>query len=70
VPRRIGVDPHSQRGVHPLRRHGFPATCVYSQFELSRFDGRCFPHCGSHPTRSNGEVQRIVKTSLGHMVKC
>jgi hypothetical protein len=28
------------------------------------------PAFPSRPTRSNGEVQRIVKTSLGRMVKC
>jgi hypothetical protein len=31
--------------------------------------GPRFPRRGSCPTRSNGEVQRTVKTSSGHMVK-
>jgi hypothetical protein len=67
VPRHFGVDPHSHRGVRPPRRHGFSARGVYSHFELSRFDDPHFPYRRSHPTRSNGEVQRIVKTFLGRM---
>jgi hypothetical protein len=53
-----------------VRRHGFPTRGVYSHLEPSHFDGPHFPHRGSCPTRSNGEVQRIVKTSSGSMVKC
>jgi hypothetical protein len=67
---RFGVDPLSHRGVRPPHRHGFPARGVYSHFEPSRFDGPGFPRHGSRPTRSNGEVQRIMKTSSGRMVKC
>jgi hypothetical protein len=62
VPRRFGVDPCSPHGVHPLRRLGFPARGVYSHLELSCLDGPHFPYRGSRPTRSNGEVQRTVKT--------
>jgi hypothetical protein len=29
-----------------------------------------FPHRGSRPTRSNGELERIVKTSPSRMIKC
>jgi hypothetical protein len=57
MPRRFGVDPLSHRGVRPPRRHGFPSRCVFSQLELSHFDGSCFLRRGSRPTRSNGEVQ-------------
>jgi hypothetical protein len=70
VPRRFGVDPHSHCGVRLPRRHGFPTRGVYSHLEPSRFDGPCFPCRGSHPTRSNGEVQNTVKTSMGRMIKC
>jgi hypothetical protein len=70
VPRCFGVDPRSHCGVRPPRRHGFPARGVYSHFEPSRFDGSRFPHHDSCPTRSNGEAQRIMKTSSGRMVKC
>jgi hypothetical protein len=67
---RFDVDPRSHRGVHPPCRYGFPTRGAYSHFEPSRFDGPRFPHRGSCPTRSNGEVQRIVKTYSSHMVKC
>jgi hypothetical protein len=69
VPGRFGMNPRSHRCVRPPRRHGFPARGVYSHFELSHFDGPCFPHHGSCPTCSNGEVQRIVKTNSDGMVK-
>jgi hypothetical protein len=70
VPRCFGVDPRSHHGVHPLHRLGFPDRGVYSHFEPSHFDGPCFPCHGSRPTHSNGEAQRMVKTSSGRMVKC
>jgi hypothetical protein len=70
VPGRFGVDPCSHHGVHPPCRHGILSSDVYSHFEPSHFDSPCFPHSGSCPTCSNGEVQRIMKTSLGRMVKC
>jgi hypothetical protein len=70
VPGCFGVDPHSHRGVCPSCRHGYSARGVYSHLELSRFDGPRFPRRGSRPTHSNGDVQKIVKTSLGRMVKC
>jgi hypothetical protein len=70
VPGRFGINPHSHHGVRPPCRHDFSARGVYSHFEPNRFDGPHFPYCGSCPTHSNGEVQRIVKTSSGHMVKC
>jgi hypothetical protein len=69
VPRRFGVNPRSHRAVSPSRRHGFPARGVYCHFEPSHFDGPRFPRRGSYLTYSNGKVQRIVKTFLGHMVK-
>jgi hypothetical protein len=70
VPRRFGYGPHSHRGVRPPRRHDFPAGGSYTCFEPRHLDGPCFPHHGSHPTRSNGEVQKTMKTSSGCMVKC
>jgi hypothetical protein len=66
---RFGVDPRSHHGVCPPRRHGFLTRGGYSHFEPSRFDGPCFPRRGSRLTHSNGEVQMIVKTSSGRMVK-
>jgi hypothetical protein len=70
VPGRFGVDPHSHRGVRPPRRHGFSTRGIYSYFEPSCFDGPRILHRGSRSTRSNGEVQKIVKTSSDRMVKC
>jgi hypothetical protein len=70
MPRHFGYSPHPFPGDCPPCRHSFPARGAYSHFEPSCFDGPCFPHRGSCPTHSNGEVQRIVKTSSGRMVKC
>jgi hypothetical protein len=38
-----------------------------THFESNHLDGPHFPRHGSCPTQPNGEVQRIVKTSLGHI---
>jgi hypothetical protein len=70
VTRRFGYGQRPHHGDHPPCSHGFPARGAHSHFELSCFGGPCFPHHGSRPTRSNGVVQRIVKTSSGYMVKC
>jgi hypothetical protein len=70
VPGRFDVDTHSHCGVRPPRRCDFLTRGVYSHFKSSRFDGPHFPHRGSRPTRSNGELQRVVKTSSGRIVKC
>jgi hypothetical protein len=70
VPRCFGEGPHSHCGDHPPRRHGFPTRISYTRFEPRHLDDPCFPRCGSSPTGSNSEVQKTVKTSSGHMVKC
>jgi hypothetical protein len=70
MPRRFGYDPHSHCGAHFPRRHGFPVRGYYTRIEPRHLNGPHFPRRGSHPTGSNGEVQKIVNTSLGHMVKC
>jgi hypothetical protein len=70
VPRHFGYGPHPHRGYHFPCKYGFPAGGSYTRFEPRHMDGPCFPHRGSHPTRSNTDVQKIVKTSSGHMVKC
>jgi hypothetical protein len=54
---------------HFLCRHGFPAGGFHTRFEPRHLDSPHFPRRGSHPTRSSGEVQKIVKTSSGRMVK-
>jgi hypothetical protein len=70
VPRCFGYGPCLYRGDHFPRRAGFPVGVSYTHFEMRHLDGSYFPHHGSRPTRLNGEVERIVKTSSGHMVKC
>jgi hypothetical protein len=52
------------------RRPGFPTGGFHVYFEPRHLDGPYFPHRGSHPTHSNGDVQKIVKTSADHRVKC
>jgi hypothetical protein len=70
VPKRYGYCPRSHRGDHPPRRHGFPAAGSYTHFEPRHLDGPYFLRHDSGQARSNGEVQKIVKTSSGRMVKC
>jgi hypothetical protein len=70
VPRRFGYGPRPHRGDHFSRRPSFPAVGTHTNFEPRHLDGPHFPHRGSCPTRPNGELERIVKTSSGHMVKC
>jgi hypothetical protein len=70
VPRWFGYGPRPHRGDHFPCRPSFPAGVIHTHSEPRHLDGPRFSCCDSHPTRPNGEVQRIVKTSLGHMVKC
>jgi hypothetical protein len=63
VPRRFGYGPCPHRGDHFLRRHGFPAGGSYTHFEPKDMACLRFPHRGSHPTGSKGEVEKTVKTS-------
>jgi hypothetical protein len=63
VPRRFGYGPRSHHGDHPPHRHDFPTGGSYTHFESRHLDGPCFPHCDSRPAGSNGEAQKIVKTS-------
>jgi hypothetical protein len=70
VPRLFGYDPCSYHGDRFPRRHGFPARGSETHFEPIHLDGQHFPHHGSCPTFSNGEVQKTVKATFGHMVKC
>jgi hypothetical protein len=70
VPRHFGYGPLPHRGDRFPRRPDFPAGGSYTHFELRHLDGPHFSHCGSRPTRPNGEVERIVKTSSSRMFKC
>jgi hypothetical protein len=67
--RRFGYGPRPHRGNCFPRRPGFPAGEIHTRFELRHLDGPHFPHRGSRPTRSNGDVQKIVNTSSGCKVK-
>jgi hypothetical protein len=70
VPRRFGYGPRPHHGDHFPRRSGFPTGWSHTHFEPRHLDGPHFPRHGSCSTRSNGEIQRTVKTSYDHMVKC
>jgi hypothetical protein len=70
VPGRFGYDPCSHRGDRFPRRHGFLAGGSYTHFDPRYLDGTRFPRRGSHTTGSKVEVQKTVKTSSDHMVKC
>jgi hypothetical protein len=69
-PRRFGYDPRPHRGDRFSRKPGFSTGGSFPHFEPRHLDGPRFPRRGSRPTRPSGEVQRTVKTSFGHMVKC
>jgi hypothetical protein len=69
VTRRFGYGPRFLRHDDCfLLRPGFPAGASHTHFELRHLDSPHFFHHGSHPTWPNGEVQRTIKTSSGHMV--
>jgi hypothetical protein len=70
MPRRFGYGPRSHCGDRPPRRHSFPAGGSYTHFDPGHLDEPHFPRCGSHTTHCNGEVQKTVKTSSGHTIKC
>jgi hypothetical protein len=70
VPRHFEYSPRPRRGDHFSCRPGFSGGGSYTHFELRHLDGPRFPCHGSRPTQPNGELQKIVKTPSGHMVKC
>jgi hypothetical protein len=70
MPRRFGYGPCPYRGERFPCRPSFPARGSHTRFDPRHLDGPHFSHCGSRPTRRNGEVQRTVKTSSDLMVKC
>jgi hypothetical protein len=70
VPRHFGYGPHPHHGDRTSRRPDFPVEGSHTYFELRHLDGPRLLHHGSRPTRLNGDVQKIMKTSSGRMVKC
>jgi hypothetical protein len=70
-PRHFGYGPSFPRhGDYFLRRPGILAGASHTHFEPRHLDNPNFSRRGSRPTRPNGEVERTMKTSSGHMVKC
>jgi hypothetical protein len=67
---RFGYDPRPHCGDRFPCMRGFPTGGSYNRLELRLLDDLHFPRHGSHPTGSNGEVQKTVKTSSCRMVKC
>jgi hypothetical protein len=65
----FSYSPRPHLGDHFPCRPVFPAGGSHTHFEPRHMDGLCFPHRGSCPTRSNGEVQSTIKTSSSRMVK-
>jgi hypothetical protein len=63
---------HERTGLYldALDMPGFSAGASHTHLELRHLDGSRFLHRGSRPTQPNDEVERTVKTSSGHMVKC
>jgi hypothetical protein len=70
VLRNFGYGPRPHRGDRFSCRPGFPAGGAHTHFEPRHLDGPHFLCHGSHPTRPNRELERIVKTCSGRMVKC
>jgi hypothetical protein len=69
-PRRFGYDSRPHRGDRFPRRPSFPAGGAHTHLEPRHLNDPHFPHRGSRPTRPNVELERIVNTSSGRMVKC
>jgi hypothetical protein len=70
VPRCFDYIPCLHRDDRFPRRHGFPTGGSYTHLEPRHLDSPHFPRHDSCPTGQNGEVQKTIKTSSGHMVKC
>jgi hypothetical protein len=70
VPRCFGYGPRPCHGDHFPCRPDFPTGGAHTHFELRHLDGPHFSRRGLRPTQLNGELQRIVKTPSGRMVKC
>jgi hypothetical protein len=69
VPRHFSYGPRPHHGDCFPRRPYFPVGGSYTHFEPRHLDAPRFLRRGSCITGSNDEVQRIVKTSSGRMVK-
>jgi hypothetical protein len=70
VPRCFGFGPRPHRGDRFPHRSGSPTRRSHSHLEPRHLDNPHFFRRGSCPIWPNGDVQRTVKTSSGHLVKC
>jgi hypothetical protein len=70
MPRCFGYDPRPHHGDRFPHRPDFPTGWSFTHLEPRHLDDPRFLHRGSRPTQTNGELERIVKTSSGRMVKC
>jgi hypothetical protein len=69
-PRRFGYGSRPHRGDRFPCRSGFPTRGSFPHLELRHLNGPHFSRRDSRLTRPSGEIQRIVKTSSGRMIKC
>jgi hypothetical protein len=69
MPRRLGYGPRPYHDDCFPRRPSFPAGGSYTHFEPRHLDGPHFLRRDSHPTGSNGEVLKTIKTSSACMIK-
>jgi hypothetical protein len=70
VPRRFRYGAHPHHDDRFPCMPDFPTGGFHIRFESRHLDGSYFSYHGSHPTCSNDDVQKIMKTSSGRMVKC
>jgi hypothetical protein len=70
VSRRFGYGPRPHRGDRSPRRTGFSARAYHTHFEPRHLDNPLFPHRGSRPNGSSGELLKTVKASSCRMVMC
>jgi hypothetical protein len=68
-PRCFGYGPRPQRDDRTPHRPDFPTGGSHTRIEPRNLDSPRFPRCGSHPTHSNSDVQKIVKIPSSRMVK-
>jgi hypothetical protein len=66
----FGYGPRPYRGDRFPRRPSLPTRGSFLHFELRHLNSPRFFRHGSRPTRPSGEVQMVVKTSSGRIVKC
>jgi hypothetical protein len=69
VSKSFGYGPRPHCGDRFRRRPSFSTGGSYTHLEPRHLDSPHFSYRGTCPTGSDGEVERTMKTSSGHMVK-